>query len=116
MLPRKKAQAAMEFILTYGWAILVVIIAISALAYFGVLDVDKWLPSSCMIEPGIACIDHEMTYVPETLFTPATNRLDLVIRNNVGWTIQNIEVNIDMFVKNKETNVDLANSQKSLNN
>ena len=33
----KKSQAAMEFLMTYGWAILVVLVAIGALAYFGVL-------------------------------------------------------------------------------
>jgi uncharacterized protein (UPF0333 family) len=35
---RKKSQAAMEFLMTYGWAIIVVLVAISALAYFGVLS------------------------------------------------------------------------------
>ena len=33
---RKKGQAAMEFLMTYGWAILAAIIAIGILAYFGV--------------------------------------------------------------------------------
>ncbi|MCF7865934.1 hypothetical protein K9L67_02665 [Candidatus Woesearchaeota archaeon] len=34
----KKGQAAMEFLMTYGWAILVVLLAIGALAYFGLLN------------------------------------------------------------------------------
>lgn len=37
----KKGQAAMEFLMTYGWAILVVLAAIAALAYFGVLSPDS---------------------------------------------------------------------------
>ena len=40
----KKAQAAMEFLMTYGWAILVVLAAIGALAYFGVLSPGNLLP------------------------------------------------------------------------
>lgn len=32
---------AMEFLMTYGWAILVAIIAIGILTYFGVFDFDK---------------------------------------------------------------------------
>jgi len=32
-----KLQAAMEFLMTYGWAILFVLLAIGPLAYFGVL-------------------------------------------------------------------------------
>jgi hypothetical protein len=34
----KKGQGAMEFLMTYGWAIIVVIAAIIALAYFGLID------------------------------------------------------------------------------
>jgi hypothetical protein len=34
----KKSQAAMEFLMTYGWAILVVLVAIGVLAYFGVFN------------------------------------------------------------------------------
>lgn len=40
----KKGQAAMEFLMTYGWAILVVLAAIGALAYFGVLSPGNLLP------------------------------------------------------------------------
>ncbi len=37
----KKAQAAMEFLMTYGWALIVIIIVISALVFFGSLDADS---------------------------------------------------------------------------
>ena len=57
----KKSQAALEFIMTYGWAILVVLVAIGALAYFGVLSPDKFLPSKCTLQSGIACLDHKAT-------------------------------------------------------
>lgn len=51
----KKGQAAMEFLMTYGWAILVVLVAIGALAYFGVLSPGKYLPEQCIIGPGFSC-------------------------------------------------------------
>ena len=35
---QRKGQAAMEFLMTYGWAILAAIIAIGVLAYFGVFN------------------------------------------------------------------------------
>jgi len=38
----KKGQAAMEFLMTYGWALLVVLIAIGALAFFGVLNPSRF--------------------------------------------------------------------------
>ena len=56
-----KSQAAMEFLMTYGWAILVVLAAIAALAYFGVLSPEKFLPEKCILSPGIACVSHKVT-------------------------------------------------------
>ena len=50
----------MEFLMTYGWAILVVLVAIGALAYFGVLSPEKFLPEKCVIATGsgIFCDDY----------------------------------------------------------
>jgi uncharacterized protein (UPF0333 family) len=42
----KKGQAAMEFLMTYGWAILAAIVAIAALAYFGVFSPGKLVADS----------------------------------------------------------------------
>jgi uncharacterized protein (UPF0333 family) len=53
----KKGQAAMEFLMTYGWAILVVLAAIAALAYFGVLSPAKMLPERCVGPSGLDCIE-----------------------------------------------------------
>jgi len=57
----RKAQAAMEFLMTYGWAILVVLVVIGALAYFGVLSPAKLLPDRCTLPPGISCDDYSIT-------------------------------------------------------
>ncbi len=51
----KKAQAAMEFLMTYGWAILVILVAVAALAYFGVFSPDRWLPNTCTFGTGFTC-------------------------------------------------------------
>ena len=73
----KKSQAALEFIMTYGWAILVVLVAIGALAYFGVLSPDKFLPARCTLQAGLACTDHKVT----------ATTLDVVFRNSYGYDI-----------------------------
>ncbi|MBI3036442.1 hypothetical protein HYY73_01620 [Candidatus Woesearchaeota archaeon] len=46
-LKSMKGQAAMEFLMTYGWAILVVLVVIGALSYFGVLSPSTLLPEKC---------------------------------------------------------------------
>ena len=45
----------MEFLTTYGWAILVVLVMISALSYFGILDPSIFLPEKCVFSAGISC-------------------------------------------------------------
>lgn len=56
----RKAQAAMEFLMTYGWAILVVLVVISALSYFGVLSPATLLPEKCTFPVQISCVDHSV--------------------------------------------------------
>lgn len=53
----KRSQAAMEFLLTYGWAILIVLVVIAALAYFGILSPQKLLPDKCFFQIGVSCVD-----------------------------------------------------------
>jgi hypothetical protein len=50
-----KGQAALEFMMTYGWAILVVLAAIGALSYFGVLNPSRFTPETCIASSGFSC-------------------------------------------------------------
>lgn len=56
----KKGQAAMEFLMTYGWAILAAVIAIGVLAYFGVFSPQNSLPNICNIGPPMGCVEHQV--------------------------------------------------------
>jgi uncharacterized protein (UPF0333 family) len=86
----KKAQAAMEFLMTYGWAILVVLAAIGALAYFGVLSPDRFLPEKCTLPSGVACLD----------FTATNSDVALVIQNSAGFDMQNVSVYVNSTTDN----------------
>ena len=46
----KKAQTAMEYLISYGWAALIVIIVLVALIIFGVLMPDRAVPD--MVDLG----------------------------------------------------------------
>ena len=84
-MANNKSQAALEFIMTYGWAILVVLVAIAALAYFGVLNPDKFLPRKCLLQAGIACTDFKIT----------SSSLVMYIQNSLGR-----DINIDAVKAN----------------
>jgi len=79
----KRAQAAMEFLTTYGWALLVVLIIIAGLAYMGILNPDRYLPDRAELGPGL--------YVNAM----GVNESDIVlfVQNGLGRTAYNFQIN-----------------------
>jgi uncharacterized protein (UPF0333 family) len=80
----KKGQAALEFLMTYGWAILVVLAAIAALAYFGVFSPSRFLPEKCLLPSGLSCIDSAAT----------TTGVTVVIQNAAGFDMSNVVLSL----------------------
>lgn len=56
----RRGQAALEFLMTYGWAILVVLVIIGALGYFGVLNPSNLVPEKCTMQTGLTCQDYKL--------------------------------------------------------
>jgi hypothetical protein len=75
----------MEFLMTYGWAILVVLVAISALAYFGIFTPSRFLPNTCTIAPGISC-DEFVVYETSVI---------MILRNGLGEPITITDLRVD---------------------
>jgi hypothetical protein len=99
----KKAQAATEFLMTYGWAILVVGVAIAALAYFGVLSPSRFLPNKCTFSAGIACIDHKVE----------ATQVTMILQNSIGHTINITDINLtDAGCANTSANTQLLNGDQ----
>lgn len=72
-----KSQSALEFLTTYGWAFLVILIMIGALAFFGVLNPQRFLPDRCISAPGFYCEEFQISQ----------NTLQFAIRNQQGSAI-----------------------------
>ena len=72
-----KSQAALEFLTTYGWAFLIILVVIAALSYFGVLSPSKLLPDRCNFGTEFGCRD----------YTIGSNGMSLKLSNNVGEPI-----------------------------
>lgn len=81
---RKKGQAAMEFLMTYGWAILAAIIAIGVLAYFGVFSPGKYVTGTAVVTPPFYANAWNVKPVGVTL----------EIKNNGGETYDIISVDV----------------------
>lgn len=79
----QKAQSALEFLTTYGWAFLVILIMISALAYFGVLNPP--IQDKCIFDAGFDC--------PEVVFN-ADGNAQFVIVNAKGVALSNVAIGL----------------------
>lgn len=52
-----KAQASIEFLSTYGWAFIIIILMIGTVSYFGVTNPDVFVAEKCTFEEDITCVD-----------------------------------------------------------
>ena len=77
-MTHKRGQAAMEFLMTYGWAILVVLVVIGALAYFGILNPQTLLPERCELQQGFYCEDYRMRAGGDGTATGPNTNMDTV--------------------------------------
>jgi hypothetical protein len=74
----RRGQAALEFLTTYGWAFLVILVMIGAISYFGILQPTKLLPSRCTISPEFNCVDYAID---------SSGFIQLQLKQNAGKTI-----------------------------
>ncbi len=70
--------------MTYGWALLIILVAISALVYFGILNADRFLPDRCALPTGLSCLSSKAT---------ATSAV-FVIQNNLGQDISVTKIDL----------------------
>jgi len=50
-----KAQSAVEYLMTYGWSILIIAVVIASLVELGVFNSVNSSPSSCIGVTGYSC-------------------------------------------------------------
>jgi len=77
---KKRGQAALEFLMTYGWAIFVVLAILGVLSYTGVLNLNNLLPDICTAAAGIYCEDMKSVHIND-------NEVMISIRNQLGQEI-----------------------------
>ena len=73
----KKSQASLEFLTTYAWALLSILVTLAALYYFGVFDFSKYLPEKCIFTSQLECL----------AFVMNEDNIRIKLVNNLGETI-----------------------------
>ncbi len=56
----RRGQTSLEYLLTYGWAFVALLVVIGALAYFGLLSPTRYLPAQCSFGSQLQCVDYEL--------------------------------------------------------
>jgi len=79
----RKGQAALEYLITYGWAFLAILVVLGALAYFGLLSPTRYLPARCDFGVQMECVD----YVLEDNAAAGNDQVRIQFRNNFGDAI-----------------------------
>jgi hypothetical protein len=97
----RKGQSAIEFLLTYGWAILGAMIAIGALSYFGIFNTQRYVSDTCYFGDQMSCEDY-VIYQNGTAYVK--------LRNNFGVAI---DINSTVVKSDYGTGV-LDNSQTNI--
>jgi hypothetical protein len=82
---KKRGQGGIEFITTYGWAILVVVISLTALIYFDVFSIGDVAPNKCILPTGIICLDSSIS---------STNGITLSIANGMKKQLHSFNITV----------------------
>ncbi len=75
----KKGQAAIEFLTTYSWAIMAVLLSIGVLSYFDLLSIDRYVSESCDTGSQIICRESILQGEELTLHLVNTYPVDIEI-------------------------------------
>lgn len=56
----KKGQAAAEYLVTYGWALLLLVAVIAIILSTGIFNPSYFISEECVLQPDIACTGHQL--------------------------------------------------------
>ncbi|MEM4260223.1 MAG: hypothetical protein QXG00_03230 [Candidatus Woesearchaeota archaeon] len=86
----KKSQVALEFLVTYGWALMIILIMIGVIVYFGLMNPNNFISDNCDMGDELKCED----------FGIYNNGVIIQVRNNFGKDI--VVSNIEFTLGDKE--------------
>ncbi|MEM3841687.1 MAG: hypothetical protein QXN59_03275 [Candidatus Micrarchaeaceae archaeon] len=80
---KMQAQSAMEYLMTYGWAILIIAVALGLLYVLGLFNPSQTVaPSSCTSQSGYVCADLSLS---------SNGVVTFEFGQDTGFTIYNLE-------------------------
>ena len=80
-----KGQTALEYLITYGWAILVILVVLAVLWYYGIFNPARWAGESVTEGSAFKIVDKNLV---------SSGTLTLSLGNKVGTTVSITSLNV----------------------
>ncbi len=77
----QKGQAAMEYLVTYGWVLFLIVAVMSFMMASGVFSTSRFVNQQCTFQPDFPCEDYAIVYGGDT------TKLLFNITNGLGFPI-----------------------------
>lgn len=81
---QNKGQAAMDFMMTYGWALLIILVALGAISFY-FLRGSSFAPDLCVLIPGLGC-SNAVAYQDSLRFT---------VTNGMGQDLTQLQISAE---------------------
>ncbi|VVC03625.1 Uncharacterised protein [Candidatus Burarchaeum australiense] len=91
----KRAQASMEYLLTHGWALLVLVLIIVVLYGLGIFNPNRYVSEECVFQPGFGCAIPPRLQLADPAVDPLNKYLfGVQFTNNLGYDIAITAMNV----------------------
>jgi len=91
-----KGQSSLEFLTTYGWMFLVVIVMVVGFSYFGIFNANTYLSSSCSFDSAIGCPTFNVLYNESS----KTYTVQMDVENLLDQNIKVVDLMFGSYVGN----------------
>jgi len=87
----RKGQAAVDYLATYGWALLLLVFVIIVLYSTGVISPERFVSQECVFQPGFSCDNY---YLKKADISPYYT-FEFTAYNGLGYDLEVEEVSIN---------------------
>jgi hypothetical protein len=89
-----RGQSAMEFLMTYGWAVMVMLVVIAVLFTLGVFNPQNAAPNSCVLPSGLSCFGYAISDGGVLWLDIGQATGDDIVINEIGCSAKDTNPNI----------------------
>ncbi|MGB9634857.1 MAG: hypothetical protein ACP5H8_01555 [Candidatus Micrarchaeia archaeon] len=87
-LKSKRAQSSLEYLMTYGWAIIILVAVLSVLYSLGVFDPQQYMNEECLFQPSLQC---------KSMSLKTNGEFELKLSNGLGYTLESVNASVNVL-------------------